>query len=161
MLFSTYPPEALPQPGDLVSLDYGTPQTVLRRTRNEYGQVLLLLQCPNGTETVAPVEACHWWPRLQDIGTGIPAIYQRWLTCHWDDAKAAEDEPRMKKIQKAFYAYDNPSSWLYSDFTIDQIHGDLATVSGPKFHGTHNLPLAAIAIIKRPAIEAILQQAAA
>ena len=40
-------------------------------------------------------------------------------------------------------------------------HNDLATVSGPKFHGTHALPLAAIAVLKRPAIEAILQQAAA
>ena len=59
------------------------------------------------------------------------------------------------------FSYDNPSSWLYSDFTIDQIHNDLATVSGPKFHGTHSLPLAAIAVLKRPAIEAILQQAAA
>ena len=160
MLFSTYPPEALPKAGDLVSLDYGIPQTVLRRTRNEYGQVFLLLQCPNGTETLAMVEACHWWPQINDIGTGVPAIYQRWLTCCWNDAKAANDEPTMKRIQKAFHAYDNPSSWLYSDFTIEAIHGNLATVSGPKFHGTHALPLAAIAVLKRPSVEALIPQAA-
>lgn len=161
MLFSTYPPAALPKPGDQVSLDYGTPQTVLRRTRNEYGQVFLLLQCPHGDETLAPVEAVRWWPQEGDIGTGVPALYQRWLTCHWEDAKAADDESTMKRIQKAFYAYENPSSWLYSDFLIEEIKGDLATVSGPKFHGTHALPLAAIAVIKRPAVEAILRQAAA
>ena len=160
MLFSTYPPEALPKAGDTVSLTYGEPLLVLRRTRNEYGQVLLRLQTPDGTEKLEMVEACHWWPQVGDIGTGVPAIYQRWLTCHWEDAKAAEDEPTMKRIQKAFYAYDNPSSWLYSDFTIEAIQGDLATVSGPKFHGTHDLPLAAIAVLERPALEALIPKAA-
>jgi hypothetical protein len=106
------------------------------------------------------VEACHWWPAVGDIGTGVPALYQRWLTCHWEAAKAANDEPTMKRIEKAFYAYDNPSSWLYQDFTIEAIKGDLATVSGPKFHGTHALPLAAIAVLKRPAVDAMIRKAA-
>jgi hypothetical protein len=122
---------------------------------------MLRLQTPDGTEKLEMVEACHWWPQVGDIGTGVPAIYQRWLTCHWNDAKAANDEPTMKRIQKAFYAYDNPSSWLYQDFTIEEINGDLATVSGSKFLGTLAPAIAAIAVIKRPAVEAILRQEAA
>jgi len=122
---------------------------------------MLRLQSPDGTEKLEMVEACHWWPQIHDIGTGIPAIYQRWLTCHWEDAKAANDEATMKRIEKAFYAYKNPSSWLYSDFTVDQIHEDLATVSGKRFYGSHRIPLAAIAVLKRPAIAAILEQDAA
>jgi hypothetical protein len=160
MLFSTYPPEALPTAGDTVCLIYGEPLLVLRRVRDKFGQVMLRLQSPDGTEKLEMVEACHWWPQVGDIGTGVPAIYQRWLTCCWEDAKAANDESTMTRIQKAFYAYDNPSSWLYQDFTIEEIKGDLATVSGPKFHGTHALPLAAIAVLKRPSVEALIPKAA-
>lgn len=161
MFFSTHPPETLPKVGDTVCMVYGEPLTVLKRGRDKFGTVMLTVQDSHGHEKLTMVEACHWWPQVGDIGTGVPAIYQRWLTCHWEDAKSAADKPRIKKIQNAFYAYENPSSWLYSDFTIDQVHDDMATVSGPKFHGTHTLPLAAIAVLKRPALEAILEREAA
>ena len=160
MLFSTYPPAALPAAGDTVCLNYGEPLLVLRRTRNEYGQVLLRLQSPDGGETLEMVEACHWWPAVGDICTGVPGIYQRWLTCHWEDAKAANDEPAMKRIEKAFRAYNNPSSWLYGKFTLEVIKGDLATVTGAKFSGTHALPLSACAVLSRPAVQRILEIAA-
>lgn len=160
MLFSTYPPEALPKAGDTVCLNYGEPLLVVRRARDKYGQVLLRLQSPDGSEILEMVEACHWWPTVGDLCTGVPATYQRWLTCHWEDAKAADDKPTLKRIEKAFYAYNNPSSWLYGEFTIQSIKGEVATVTGVRFSGTHALPLSACAVLSRPSVQRVLELAA-
>jgi len=156
MIFSTYPPEALPQPGDIVCLEYGQPENVVRRIRNEHGQVFLILQRANGDETRAMVEAVHWWPQVGDIGTGVPGIYQRWLTALLEAAQAANDEARIKKLSAAFRIDLGPASWLYRDFTIQAIHGNLATVTGEQFHGFKKIPVSAIAVIRRPAVDLIL-----
>lgn len=161
MLFSTYPPETLPKAGDIVSLVYGVPLTVTRRIRNEFGNVMLMVTAADGTEKLTMVEAVHWWPAVGDVGTGLPGIYQRWLTCHWDDANATDNKEAMAKIEKAFKDYNNLQSWLYSDFTIDRINGDIATVSGKRFNGTHAIPLAAILVLRRPSVEAVLGLVAA
>ena len=156
MIFSTYPPEALPQPGDIVCLEYGQPENVVRRIRNEHGQVFLILQNQNGIETRAMVEAVHWWPLVGDIGTGVPGIYQRWLTALLEAAQAANDEPRIKKLSAALRIDLGPSSWLYRDFTIQAINGNLATVTGEQFHGSKKIPVSAIAVIRRPAVDLAL-----
>lgn len=156
MIFSTYPPEALPQPGDIVCLEYGQPETVVRRIRNEHGQVFLILQHSNGDETRAMVEAAHWWPQLGDIGTGVPSIYQRWLTALLEAAKAANNEARIKDLASAFRNDLGPASWLYRDFTIQAINGNLATVTGEQFHGSKTIPVSAIAVIRRPSIDLAL-----
>jgi hypothetical protein len=161
MLFSTYPPETLPKAGDMVSLVYGVPLTVTRRFRDKFGNVMLMVTAADGTEQLTMVEAVHWWPAVGDVGTGLPANYQRWLTCHWDDAKAADNKKAMAKIEKAFKDYNNLQSWLYSDFVIDRINGDIATVSGKRFSGTHAIPLAAILVLRRPSVEAVLGLVAA
>ena len=156
MIFSTYPPKALPQPGDIVCLEYGQPETVVRRIRNEHGQVFLILQNQNGIETRAMVEAVHWWPQIGDIGTGVPAIYQRWLTALLEVARAANDEARVKALNAAFRNELGPASWLYRDFTIRAIQGNIATVTGEQFHGSKKIPVPAIAVIRRPAVDLAL-----
>jgi hypothetical protein len=154
MLWSTYPPDALPKVGDLVTLGHGgIPYAVRERTRSGIGQVYLLLD--SDPPQRVQVEACHWWPQVGDLCTGVPVPYRQWLAKQWADP----DANRWKK-DRAYDDFNNGQSWLYGEFTIKSIEGDLATVTGAKFSGTHALPLSACAVLSRPSVQRILEIAA-
>jgi uncharacterized protein YqjF (DUF2071 family) len=149
MIFSTHPPEAIPNVGDFVTLGHdGVPYAVTKRTMDIVGQVYLTLD--SDPPRRVQVEAVNWWPQVGDLCTGLPVPYRQWLAQQWADAT------RYQQGQ-AFGDYNNGQSWLYGEFTIKAINHDMATVTGARFSGAQQIPVHCCAVLSRPSIQRVLE----